>query len=104
MLLSKGVDIDRLNRKHSYVSSQAGQVRATHASKAGMDLTKYRPKASHLAAQDISLDDLTEICRRKSVDRSEMLEVWISRHQIVSAQHVSAAFWLPNHLKGNQFR
>ena len=33
-----------------------------------MDLTKYRPKASHLAAQDISLDDLTEICRRTNAD------------------------------------
>jgi len=68
LLLSKGVDIDRLNRKHTYISSQANKLRATHAATAGMDLTKWKPKASHLAAQDIDLDDLTELCRRTNAD------------------------------------
>jgi len=68
MLLSKGVDIGRLDRKHTYVSSQSGQIRRKHASTAGMDLNKYRPKASHLAKQDLSLDDLTDLCRRTNAD------------------------------------
>ena len=34
---------------------------------------------------------------------SEVLEVGVSRHQVVGAQHISSAFRLPDHFQGHEF-